>query len=104
MALVQVRSHIEFDLNQRGSALTGETLSLSLIPLQLLVEYLRMMKMAPLASIVDKIFELYVDEKDAGPLVLANLYLMAGGSRPFSLSLRIAFLDRTSRQFTKASY
>ena len=50
--------------------------------LQLLVEYLRMMKMSPLASIVDKIFELYVDEKDAGPLVLANLYLMAGGSKP----------------------
>ena len=44
-----------------------------------MVEYLRVMKISPLGPIIDKAFSLYADEKDSGPLILANIYLLAGG-------------------------
>ena len=37
------------------------------------------MNIPPLGPLIDKVFKVYVDEKDAGPLVLTNIYLMAGG-------------------------
>ena len=45
----------------------------------MLTEYLRLENIAPLGPLIDKAFIPFLDDKDAGSLILSNIYLLAGG-------------------------
>ncbi len=47
-----------------------------------LLEYMRLHKIEPVATILEKSFGMFQDEKDTGKLVLTNIYLLAGAALP----------------------
>ncbi|XP_054288811.1 dolichol kinase-like [Macrosteles quadrilineatus] len=49
------------------------------------LEIVRVAKVAPVAEVLDSVFLTFVDEKDAGPVALTPLCLMAGVSAPLWL-------------------
>lgn len=51
----------------------------------ILLEHMRMQEIEPVASILKSAFKIFTDEKDAGDLVLTNIYLLSGVSLPLWL-------------------
>jgi hypothetical protein len=47
-----------------------------------LLEYIRTNQIGQLAKFLDQSFEIFVDQKDSGNLILTNIYLLAGASLP----------------------
>jgi dolichol kinase len=56
------------------------------LAVQVLLEYIRAFQIGPLAIYLDQAYEIFVDEKDCGKLILTNIYLLAGASLPLWLT------------------
>merc|ERR1719266_2010642 len=52
----------------------------------ILLEHMRYQNMEPVSSYLNKIFQVFTDEKDQGDLILTHIYLLAGVSLPLWLS------------------
>ena len=72
-----------------GVHIDSELLLLSsvvILAVQVLLEYIRAFQIGPIATYLDQAFEIFIDEKDSGKLILTNIYLLAGASLPLWLS------------------
>lgn len=49
------------------------------------VEIIRVLRIDPLGSSIQKMFDTFLDEKDQGPLVVSHVYLLLGCAIPFLL-------------------
>jgi len=60
--------------------------SVVILALQVLLEYIRAFQIGHLAAYLNQAFEIYLDEKDSGKLILTNIYLLVGASLPLWLA------------------
>ena len=59
----------------------------------LLVEHIRLHNIEPFASLINKSYHTFKDEKDVGDLVLTNLYLLSGVSLPLWITTDLQKAD-----------